>query len=357
MRENGYDVAKVDEDYNALGVIKGEGSGRNLLMNGHIDHVPVGDMGDPYSGDVLDGENFGVSGKVVYGRGACDMKGAVAAMILAGTLLKEINIKLKGDYKVAAVSKEEIGGAGTISSITNSHFIADVVLIGEATNMDIALGHRGSMKMTVVVKGRSCHASAPERGVNALYKAVKMINKIQSDLAQQLPDDPIYGQSTLVVTQIETKPKAVNVVPEECIFHIDCRHVPAFTAEDLYHRLKEIIHDIKRNDEDFEAFVLPSPLISERRFTGFYTAPEKYSVVEEAVNAVSEIYAKPELKVWTFATDGRIYSRLGIPVIGFGPGEERFAHTQHDHIKINDFLNAVKTYAYLACKICSVSKN
>jgi len=357
MREYGFDVSFVDEKHDALGTIIGSGGGRSLLLNGHIDHVPVGAMVDPYSGKLMDGADLGVDGQVVYGRAACDMKAAVAAMMLAGRAIKELGIRLKGDYKVAAVAQEEVGGAGTMSTIVDSQFLADVVLIGEATNMELALGHRGSMKFGVVVKGRSCHASAPERGVNALYKATKMIQMIRDDLVPRLPSHSIYGRVSLVVTQIEVSPKAFNVVPESCRFWMDCRNHPGFTAEDLYNELNKIIAEIRAEDPEFEATVIPTTLITGRTFSGFYTDPDKHPVVEEAAQAVSEIYREPERGLWTFATDGRMYSRLGLPVIGFGPGEERFAHTQQDHVKVRDFLDTIKVYAWLACKICVASES
>jgi len=357
MREYGFDTSYVDEKHDALGTITGSGDGRSLLLNGHIDHVPVGTMVDPYSGRVMDGAEFGVEGRVVYGRAACDMKAAVAAMVLAGRALKELGVRLKGDYRVAAVAQEEVGGAGTVSTIVDSQFLADVVLIGEATDMELALGHRGSMKFGAVVKGRSCHASAPERGVNALYKAVNMIQRIRGDLAPRLPSHPIYGQASLVVTQIEVSPKASNVVPESCRFWMDCRNHPGFTAENLYDELNRIIAEIGMEDPEFEATVIPTPLITGRTFSGFYTDPETHPVVEEVAKAVSEITRVPKRSLWTFATDGRMYSRLGLPVVGFGPGEERFAHTQQDHVKVRDFLDTIKVYAWLACRICGVSES
>ncbi len=355
MREFGYSTTKVDSLGDAMGVIKGSGDGRDFLLNGHIDHVPVGDMVDPYSGKLMDGNKFGDRGEVIYGRGACDMKGAVAAMVLAGRALNELGINLMGDYKVAAVALEEVGGMGTKSTIVDSQFLGDIVLIGEATNMELALGHRGSMKFDVVVHGRSCHASAPERGINALYKAMKMMDKIKDELAPSLPVHPVYGKASLAITQIEVSPKASNVVPEECKFTIDCRNHPDFTDYHLYEVLKGIIKEIRVDDPEFNATVLPGNIINERKFSGFYTDPEKHPVVDEVFNAIKDAYREPEKKIWTFATDGRIYSHLGIPVIGFGPGEEKYAHTQMDHVRVDDYLNTIKVYAWLACQICGIA--
>jgi len=355
MREFGYSTTKVDSLGDAMGVIKGSGDGRDFLLNGHIDHVPVGDMVDPYSGKLMDGNKFGDHGEVIYGRGACDMKGAVAAMVLAGRVLNELGINLMGDYKVAAVALEEVGGMGTKSTIVDSQFLGDIVLIGEATNMELALGHRGSMKFDVVVHGRSCHASAPERGINALYKAMKIMDKIKDELAPGLPVHPVYGKASLAITQIEVSPKASNVVPEECKFTIDCRNHPEFTDYHLYEALKGIIKEIRVDDPEFNATVLPGNIINERKFSGFYTDSEKHPVVDEVFNAIKDAYREPEKKIWTFATDGRIYSHLGIPVIGFGPGEEKYAHTQMDHVRVDDYLNTIKVYAWLACQVCGIA--
>jgi putative selenium metabolism hydrolase len=355
MRALGFDTAKVDALGDAMGVLKGSGGGRSILMNGHIDHVPVGDMVDPHSARLMDGAQFGTKGEVVYGRAACDMKAGVAAMVMAGAYLRDASVKLRGDYKVAAVAQEEVGGTGTVSTIDRDQFLADVVLIGEATNMDLALGHRGSIKMSVSVRGRSCHASAPERGINALYKATDLMTRIRGELVPRLPSDPLFGKVSLTMTTIEVKPGAFNVVPEECRFTIDCRNTPNYTAEDLYHDLQVLIADQAGRDPEFKATVLPTPLIrGERTFNGFYTDPAKYPVVKEAEAVIKGILGKaPKRKTWTFATDGKFYSWMGIPVIGFGPGEEQFAHTDKDHIRVEDYLKTIEVYAAIAQRVCA----
>ena len=355
MRVAGFDTARADALGDAMGVLKGSGGGRSLLLNGHIDHVPTADMIEPYSGRLMDGSTFGTLGEVVYGRPACDMKAGVAAMVMAGAYLREEGILLKGDYKVAAVSQEEVGGAGTISTIDRDQFLADVVIIGESTNMDLCLGHRGSMKMSVVVRGRSCHASAPERGINALYKATDLMTTIRNELIPHIPSDPLYGKSSLALTMIEVKPGAFNVVPEECRFYIDCRNTPNYPAEQLYADLQALIKSQSMKDPEFNAIVLPTPLINgQKSFTGFYTDPKKFPAVKEAEIAIKNVLGKaPTSKTWTFATDGRFYSWLGIPVIGFGPGEERFAHTSIEHVRVDDFLKTIEVYVAIAQKVCA----
>jgi succinyl-diaminopimelate desuccinylase len=352
MRSVGFDTVKIDDLGDVMGTINGSGKGRSLLLNGHIDHVPTGDMDNPYSGKIMDGTIFGVEGEIVFGRAASDMKGSVAAMVMAGAALNNLGIELSGDLKIAAVVQEEVGGAGTKETI-KKQFLGDVVVVGEATNMNIALGHRGSYKIRVIVHGRSCHASAPERGINAIYKAMTLIERINKELVPMFKTDPIFGKTSITVTQMEIKPGAFNVVPEECQFSIDARISPNYSVETLLEDLEALISKIKKEDPEFSA-----DAILVRGNKGFYTDPSENIVVHEAMEAVAEaIGSEPKLTVWIFATDGKYYSWRGIPVIGFGPGEERFAHTHQDHVRVEDYLASIKAYAYLACKICGVDQN
>jgi len=223
--------------------------------------------------------------------------------------------------------------------------------------MRVALGHRGGAGADVVVKGRSCHASAPERGINALYKATEIISKIRSDLIPRLPEHPLYGKTSIAITKISVKPNTGNVVPEECTFHIDCRNPPNYSRSALKKDLEELFASMKKKDPELEAEVVVPSRPGARSFTGYYTDPEEHPIAKEAIGAVSEALGrKAETKVWTFATDGKFYAWEGTPVVGFGPCEERFAHTRQDHIRVDEYLEAIKVYAWLACKICGVKQ-
>ncbi len=354
MQRIGFDRVQMDDLNDVMATIRGVGGGRPILFNGHLDHVPPGGMVDPYSGRVVDGRAFGVEGEVVYGRGASDMKGAIAAMAMAGAVIKRLEIRLKGDLKVAAVAQEETGGAGTLATIQESRFLGDLTVIGEATNMELALGHRGTSGVTIHIKGRGCHSSSPERGINALYKAVDLISRMRREVEPKLPEHPIYGRTTLAATRLEVKPNVANVIPDECEIYIDCRNGPDYPAEALKSALEEMISKMREDDPELIAQVIPSSILRGLKgFTGFYTDPQRYPVVEEVRKILAEaLGAEPKLTTWRFATDGRFYSWLGIPVIGLGPGEERFAHTEVEHIRVQDLLRSIKAYAYLACRFC-----
>jgi putative selenium metabolism hydrolase len=357
MKAVGYEDVTVDRLHDAMGTIKGAGGGRSILLNGHLDHVPPGDMEEPFSARRMDGSPFGMEGEVVYGRAASDMKGALAAMVMVGKIIKDLGIQLEGDFKVAAVALEEVGGEGTKATIEESGFTADLVVIGEATEMRVALGHRGGAGADVVVKGRSCHASAPERGINALYKATEIISRIRSDLIPRLPEHPLYGKTSIAITKISVKPNTGNVVPEECTFHIDCRNTPNYSRSALTKDLEEMFASMKEKDPELDAEVVTRSHPGARSFTGYYTDPEEHPIAKEAIGAVSEALGREaETKVWTFATDGKFYAWEGTPVIGFGPCEERFAHTHQDHIRVDEYLESIKVYAWLACRICGVKQ-
>ncbi len=351
-RELGFDQVNQDDLFDVKMAIKGHGVGRSLLFNGHIDHVPVGDMVEPYSGRLMDGEALGVDGRVVYGRGASDMKAAVAAAVMAGSILKELDIKLMGDYKIAAVTQEEAGGAGTKATIRDG-FLGDLVVVGEATDLNLALGHRAMIFSSVVVKGKSCHASDPKSGINAICKAVDLINRIRADMVPKLPRYEAFGETTMTFTNISAKPGAINVVPEECSFTIDCRNTPNFSEQAFNDALQAVISSQADFDPELDARIVPV-----RGSDGFYTDPLEHKEVDEARATIGEALGViPELTVWTFGTDGVYYSKTGVPVIGFGPGEEKYAHSHEDHVKVSDYLEAIKAYAWLACRFCGVKRS
>ncbi len=154
-----------EDSPNVVAIWRGTGGGRSIILNGHIDVVPEGDIlqwdCDPYEGKVQDGK--------VYGRGSTDMKGGNVSLLLAINALKSIGVKLKGDVIFQSVIEEESGGAGTLAAILRG-YSADAVLIPEPTNMKIFPKQQGSMWFRVKVKGKSAHGGTRYEGVSALRK-------------------------------------------------------------------------------------------------------------------------------------------------------------------------------------------
>lgn len=356
MREHGYDSVHIDQVGNAIGIIRGQRKGKNLLLNGHMDHVPPAGMKDPYSARTIDGNAYGINGSVMYGRGTCDMKGALSAMVMAGAAVRECDIPLEGDICIAGVIMEEVGGSvGSKHILSSKEFVPDLVLIGEATNLQLALGHRGCSSIQIVTRGRSCHASAPDRGINALYGASTIIQLLR-ELAPRLPSHTVLGKTTISPTNLVVESGTLHVVPSQCTLYVDARCIPDFTVEQLIKELQTRLEEIRKNDPEFNAEV--SLFVNEVRssdgttsryeedYSPFYTDPHASAIADQLRVSVRQVTGRdPEFTTWTFATDGAFFSDAGIPVFGFGPGEERFAHTTYEVVSMLDVHMAAKVYA------------
>ncbi|MGQ9626421.1 MAG: YgeY family selenium metabolism-linked hydrolase [Anaerolineae bacterium] len=352
MRRVGFTEVYEDRIGNVIGRI-GSGQGPKLLYNGHMDTVGVGDLStwprDPFGAEIEDG--------ILYGRGASDMKGALAAMVYGAKLLIDSSAKLKGDLYVAGVVQEEISeGLAMRVLVEEEGLRPDYVILGEATDLQISRGQRGRMEMKVVVRGRSCHASAPHRGVNAIYGAARLISGLES-LAPHLKEDPFLGKGTLAVTYIENTAGSRNVVPDSCTFYIDRRLTLGETEESALAEVRDIIRA-----EKVEASVaLSEELLTSR--TGYccrhkeyyppWTLPEEHPFVQTLAQVIHEALGyRPKIGCWAFSTDG-VYTMgvAGIPTVGFGPGQEGHTHTIHDQVHLEDVFSAARVYASLAAEV------
>ena len=176
----GYDQVFTDPIGNVTGVIEGSGEGKNIMFNGHMDHVDIGRLEswpyDPFSGTIE--EDY------LYGRGTCDMKCSLASQIYSAALIKKLGIEHKGDIIVTCVIQEELGmrlGIGYLCDVTfpKRGIHVDTVVIGEPSNLKLILGHKGRVEIEINTYGRASHASAPWLGINAVYKMLPIILKIQ----------------------------------------------------------------------------------------------------------------------------------------------------------------------------------
>lgn len=364
MSALGYSEVLIDGAGNAIGILKGSGDGRSILYNGHMDTVPPGGMKDPYSAKVLDGAEFGVEGKVVYGRGASDMKGALAAMVMAGNILSELDVKLRGDLIVTGTVQEEVPGMlGPKAMLELNDLRPDAALIGECSNLNVAIGHRGAVRHYITTYGKSCHISVQERGINALYKMIPIIEEIRR-MNPKLPSHPVLGRSSWGVGEIEVRPNVFNIVPDYCRIIVDTRNTPNFPVESITRELNDIVERLSRADPELKAEVslwekeleswTPYRMKCRAANPGFYIEPESW-LVKLTVNSVKQVRGEdPELIIWGFGTEAPAFTSRGIATIGLGPGEERFTHSVNEVISINQLVEATKIYAVLAVLVCGV---
>jgi succinyl-diaminopimelate desuccinylase len=230
---HGFDEAYLDDAGNTVGVLHcgagAGGTGRTVMLNGHIDTVPLGDEREwahpPLSGALADGR--------LWGRGACDMKGALACMVAAVLDAKD---DLEGTVIITGVVQEEVGGLG--ARHVGETLKADVVILGEPSKLRLMLGHRGRVEVEARLPGKIAHAAKNELGENALYRAGQFLGKVEW---LELPQGgPLVGSSITPTTLVSHPQNGKNVVPGRADLTLDYRNIPGDDPEAILARLQAL---------------------------------------------------------------------------------------------------------------------
>ncbi len=349
MEALGYDRVELDDLGSVIGVIEGEAGGARAMLSAHLDMVAAGDAAEwefpPFDGVV--------QGGFLHGRGAMDIKGPLALQTHAAAALAG---RAAGDVVVAHPVFEERGGWGMDHLVRPDGGLApDVVVIGESTGGDVAIGHRGRCEVEVVLSGLAGHASAPERARNALELAPAVLAGV-ADLDAAQETHPALGRSSVVVTGIDAEPASLNVIPDRVVLTLDWRILPADTPESLVERARRVIAphlaklDPSRWPDAEGALEVSVATERQRAYTGVeeerrifspgFLMDAEHPAVVAAARAVGRRGGAPgpaRVRPWTFATDGGWTSGVrGIPTIGFAPGEERHAHTNTEHLDLEE---------------------
>ena len=345
MIKAGFDRIKIDAIGNIIGFI-GKGK-KKIMLDAHIDTVGIGDKSawkiDPFGGVFKNG--------VIYGRGATDQKLSMVSMVYGGKMIKELG--LGGDYTymaVGSVMEEDCDGLPLLHLINKEKIKPDFVVLTEPTCLGVYRGHRGRMEMKVVTKGRSCHASAPERGENAVVKMSVIIQQI-TDLNKKLKKDKFLGKGTVVVTSVECKTPSLNAVPDECTIYLDRRLT---VGEGLSSSVAEIkrLPAVKKAGAKvevlyYDAMAWTGLKVGQEKYFPTWVLPENHKLVQAGVKAGRIALGKtPVVDKWVFSTNGvATAGRLKIPTIGFGPSNEIYAHTVRENMPVSDLLKAAVFYA------------
>lgn len=352
MEKVGFDEIKIDQMGNILGRV---GNGKHVIaMDAHIDTVGIGDLKewphDPYEGKI---EN-----DIIFGRGASDQEGGMVSMVYAARIIKDL--KMEGDYTLwitGTVNEEDCDGQCWEYILKEKVLNPEVVVITEPTNLNIYRGHRGRMEIGVTTFGRSCHGSAPERGINPVYMMAKIGNEIEK-LNDRIKHDDFLGKGSVTISYIDCKTPSLCAVPNRTFIHLDRRLTKGETKQSA---VAEVEDAIKRagftlGEEPGQAKV-EILQYNEPSYTGFAYPVEKYYptwVLEEnhkactsAVEAFEKVLGrKPKVDKWTFSTNGvSTMGLMGIPTIGFGPANEVYAHTVQDQVPVDHLIQAAAFYA------------
>lgn len=351
MRALGYSDVAIDAVGNVTGRVGGNGSAADgcVVFDGHIDTVGVGDptawASDPYTATERQGR--------LYGRGTADMKGAIAAMIVGIARLKEDPIPC--DVVVSVSVAEELVEGYALGHVLD-RYRSKAVVIGEATNLQLARAQRGRAEVLVETFGVPAHSSTPHLGVNAVKPMAQLVTLLSN---LPMPADKLLGPAVLEVTDIKSSPyPGLSVIPERCMATFDRRMLVGETDEDVLAEVQAILDAFMADDPAVKA---QASIAIDRftTYTGFQAeasncAPawrmaDDAPIVRAGLAALEHAGLVPRLTHYAFCTNGsESAGRRGIPTVGFGPGEESEAHRIDESVEIAHLRAAASGYECLA---------
>ncbi|MBU7031262.1 MAG: YgeY family selenium metabolism-linked hydrolase [Theionarchaea archaeon] len=345
LSEIGTDSVHIDSYGNIITEVKGGGDS-TVMLEGHMDHVPPGNetLWDhpPYAAHQ--------TGDKIFGRGAVDMKGALASMIsaLGHISRKERSISVMGAF---VVHEETVEGAAIQRIIEEGRIKPDLVILGEPTHLNSALGHRGRCLLKVILEGRTAHASMPDLGINSIESGAYFIQALHQS-PSLLPSHPILGKASITPISMECSPKGLPQLPDTSELIFDRRLILNERESDLLQWVQGIIDalitenrvqagTVSIQEEELRCWTGKS--LTVRDFFPAWITDESSREVSIIKKALSNLDSR--CIIWEFSTDG-VYtkSRAGIPTVGFGPGDWRLAHQPNEHVAVSELHQATQGY-------------
>ena len=343
MERLGYDQVEQDEWGNIIGTIHGTSPGPTLLFDGHTDVVPIRmpDLWDydPYGGEIADGK--------IWGRGTADMKGGLAAMVCAAAFVDRRDIA--GTILVTASIAEELLIGRALGKILEGRQ-ADAVMLGEPTNLRLAVAEVGRTTVEMTSRGMVAHSSRPELGDNAVYRAMDACERIRNMPRRK---DALLGTEVIELVEIKSRPSpGYGSVPDHCWVLWECRLHPGETQESFLKRFRAALKDFDGAEKvAFEIGTIGIDCYTGERleykdFLGAWISrPEEpfRKLVEDAI-----VQTGIELIPWVIpgcCNANVSYGEMGIPSLIFGPGLIEHVHKPNEHIEINELLLSAKVYS------------
>lgn len=313
----------------------GQGT-RSLLLNAHMDTVAVGNL-TSWDADPLDPvERHGR----IYGRGACDDKGSLAAMVAAfEAKLEDRAWQERGRIIFAAVGGEERGGVGT-KLLIQEGMRADAAVVGECTNLEPMIAHKGVLRLEVITRGVLAHASEPEEGINAIDAMAPLIIRL-NELSRKVEkrQDLLCGHATLNITTIHGG-VALNVVPDQCLISIDRRLIPSETEEDAWSEIEAALNEVAALEG------INFDLRRVRCLLPAHTSQEE-RIVEVSIAALRHRLGRAVYPAGFPATCDMTFlvNDANIPTVVLGPGSLDVAHKANEWVDMGQVQTAALVYA------------
>ncbi|WHY75746.1 peptidase [Neobacillus sp. WH10] len=341
---------------NLVAVLKGSGGGKSIILNGHIDVVPVGEESswshDPFSGLIECGK--------LYGRGATDMKGGNVALLMAIESLIENGIKLKGDVIFQSVIEEESGGAGTLAAVLRGYH-ADGAIIPEPTNMKVFPKQQGSMWFRITVTGKAAHGGTRYEGISAIEKSLLVIQGLQQVEKNRNAkiSDPLFEKIPIPIPinigKI-TSGEWPSSVPDTAIIEGRMGVSPDETIQSAQHEMENCLRELNQQDEWLRENPLKIEWFGGRWLPG--SLESDHPLIKELTKSFVEVKGEnPVIEASPWGTDGGILSVVGnTPVVVFGPGITETAHDANEHINLEDMFTASEIIALTLLNWCEVDE-
>ncbi|HEX5849053.1 MAG TPA: ArgE/DapE family deacylase [Rubrobacter sp.] len=340
---------------NIVGVRAGSGGGRSLLLNGHVDTVGPGDPAmwtyPPFSGEVV--------GDLLYGRGACDMKGGIATVISALEALDVLGLDLRGDVTVATTVGEEDTGVGALATVL-AGYRADAAVVTEPTRLRLVPAQAGSLVFRITVRGRAVHASARHRGVSAFEKFLPIfeaLGELEREREAKLRHplyDGVPDRAAINLGVVRAGEWSITV-PETLFAEGRVGLIPGEELDDS----KSMVADRIMEAAEKDPWLREHP--PEIEWPGGQSVPVEVPVDAPICQAVSHAHERvtgkrPGVEGSAYGADMRFFVRFaGMPCVMYGAGDIGWAHCPDEHISITDLLTATETIACLLVDWCGVS--
>ena len=323
---------------NTVGVLKGSGEGRSLLLNAHMDTVGVEGMTiDPFGGEIKDGR--------LYGRGSQDMKASLAGMMAVAKAFVDAGITLGGDLLITGVADEEYASIGTEALI--EQYTADAVIVTEPTDMQICRAHRGFIWYDVETQGRAAHGSRYAEGIDANMRMGRFLGQLEI-LEQELltrEGHPLTGPPSLHAARLRGG-KEVSIYAASCLLQIERRTAPGEPQDQTTAELQEIVDRLSAADGTFKATVKPTfrrePFVVEED-------AEIVQILETAL--VHRLGNKPPHRGQTFWTDAALFADAGMETVLIGPTGYGL-HSAEEWVDINSTIDLAYVLAETAIEFC-----